>query len=97
MPIDPSPAIPQDSPIEAEFKAERDALKISAITYMHQNPGCTFDELLASIEANGVVSPAGLLSLYVSNAAASGVIPEATFEAFRDWANTLTLEQLMAI
>lgn len=87
----------EDSPIEAAFKAERDELKVQAITYICQHPQCDVVDLLAHLGQGALIAPAGLLMSYIVGAAQSGMIADSSFEAFRDFIATKTLEELMAI
>ena len=86
----------QDSPIEAEFKRERDAFKVAAIGFVHQARDCSLEDVLAACAGVApMINTAPLIQTYIAGAAQQGLIAEPTFEAFREFVAGLTLDQLM--
>lgn len=87
-----------DSPIEIEFKRQRDAAKIAAIGYIYQNPTCTEADVTAVAGSQApLLNGAYLLGMYVTGSFEQGYIAENTFAAFVQFILSRTPEQLMEI
>ena len=85
-----------DSPIEQEFKKERDEFKISAIGYVHSNPQCSLSDVLECTSGiSQMISHEYLINLYILNSFSAGIINDLTFDLFRDFICSLTVEQIM--
>jgi aspartate-semialdehyde dehydrogenase len=98
IPVVPDNTNPQDSPIEAEFKRQRDLFKVNGIGYIYSNPNCTLEEVLAAVQPLApMISGAFLIQTYIQGAFDNGYIAEATFEAFKNFICSRTLTELMSI
>jgi hypothetical protein len=99
MPVVPEPIVAvQDTPIEAEFKRQRDAAKVAAIGYIYQNPGCSEADVTAIAGSQApLLNGSYLLGMYVSGSFEQGYIAENTFAAFVQFILSRTPEELMSI
>lgn len=97
--VEPQPVASEphgDSPIEAEFKRQRDAFKVAAIGFVHQARECSLEDVLAACAGVApMINGAVLIQTYIAGAAQQGLIAEPTFEAFREFVAGLTIQQLM--
>lgn len=86
------------SDIEKAFQAERDQLKLLAITYIYNNPNCTQEELVAYLSPSETfVKVSSFIVLYIQGSFERGLILKNTFEAFRTFVLSRTPEELMKI
>lgn len=92
------PSVVTESPIEATFKAQRDQAKTTAIMYIYSHPDCTVEDVIASTaDVAPMLNGEYLLNIYIVGAYTSGFISENTFEAFKIFILSRSIEQLMAI
>jgi hypothetical protein len=105
IPDPPGPLFPMSvgyvSQTDQAIMAMKMAVKPALIDFIQANPLCTYAETLAFIEAGfganfrGLVE--ALMPVYTQGAYAGGLIPEATFDAFRDWIVITPREILLTI
>lgn len=86
------------SPIEQEFRRQRDAAKLAAIEYMYNHPDCAAEDVIAAAgQAAPMLNGSVLLNAYLEQAFARGYITELSFEAFRVFILSTPPEVLMQL
>ena len=101
----PGPLFPASvgyvSQTDAAIMAMKAAMKPVLVDYLKANTTCTYEDTLVFLEATlgaqyrsltEAISP-----IYIQGAHQAGLIPEATFEAFRDWIVATPRETVLAI
>lgn len=100
-PADPEEQFPtmidRMSQAELYLRQMKEAVKAKAIAFIKANPECSLDDLMQSLTGADSAMLTVMLPYYIQGAAQAGIIPEATFAAFRDFVAATPEDELVAI